>query len=141
MVCKPGASVADRTRAVVENVGNHIVKMLSEFSEKGLLGTDGSAEIDVAGGGSELNFLMQYVADVSGHTLHRLPAREAGARGAALAAWMSTHSQPHAHALNSDAPTKIFTSSNPERRKRYLMWQRMEQDVARNQIPASAEVE
>jgi glycerol kinase len=140
-VCKPGASTADRVRAVVENVGNHIVKMLSEFSDKGLLGATESAEIDVAGGGSELDYLMQYVADVSGHTLHRLPTREAGARGAALAAWMSMYSQPNAHGFNTASPTKTFSCSNPERRKRFLMWQRMEQDVVRNQIPASAEVE
>jgi len=140
-VCKPGASTADRVRAVVENVGNHIVKMLSEFSDKGLLGVGESAEIDVAGGGSELDYLMQYIADVSGYTLYRLPTREAGARGAALAAWMSLYSQPNAHAFNTASPTKTFTCSYPERRKRFLMWQRMEQDVVRNQIPASAEVE
>jgi glycerol kinase len=140
-VCKPGASVADRVRAVVENVGNHIVKMLGEFSDKGLLGEGASAEIDVAGGGSDLEYLMQYIADVSGHTLYRLPARDAGARGAALAAWMSTYAQPDAHAINNVPPTRVFRCENPERRKRYLMWQRMEQDVVRNQIPASAEVE
>jgi glycerol kinase len=140
-VCKPGATVADRVRAVVENVGNHIVKMLSEFSDKGLLGTQGPAEIDVAGGGSELDYLMQYVADVSGHTLYRLPTREAGARGAGLAAWMSTYSKPNADTFNNASPTKIFSCENPERRKRYLMWQRMEQDIMRTQIPSSAEVE
>ena len=141
-VCKPGAGVQDRARAVVENVGNIIVRMLEEFSEKKLLGDTFPAEIDVAGGGSELDYLLQYISDVSGHTLFRLPAREAGARGAALSAWMHLHGEFDVTALNSgDEPANTYRCQSPERRKRFLMWQKLEQDIINKRLPPQAEVE
>lgn len=141
MVCKPGASTKDRVRAVVENVGNLIVRMIEEMAEKGLLGEVFPTEIDVAGGGSELDFLMQYIADVSGQKLRRLAAREAGTRGAALAALMSIHCEIDIRSLNTEEPTQVFSCQSPERRRRYMMWQRMEQDVLKNTLPAHAEIE
>lgn len=141
MVCKPNATDADRARAIVENVGNLVVRMLEEFSEKELLGEKFPAEIDIAGGGSELEYLMQYVADVSGHTLRRLGAKEAGARGAALAAMISVRGKGEFRDYNTEAPERCFVCESPERRKRYLMWQRLEHDVLRNTLPAHAEIE
>lgn len=140
-VCKPGATEADRARAVVENVGNLIVRMLEEFGDKGLLGEGFPAEIDIAGGGSELDYLMQYIADVSGHVLHRMGEREASARGAALCAWMHTHNSSDISALNQEHSIKTYRCVNPERRRRYMMWQRMEFDVLNQSLPAHAEVE
>jgi glycerol kinase len=140
-VCRPGAQTMDRVRAVVENVGNLIVRVIEEFSDKGLLGEQFPAQIDLAGGASELDYLMQYIADVSGHTFHKLPAREAGARGAALAAIMSVSPRIDVGALNDVAPLKTYRCVDPDRRKRYLMWQRMEQDVLNKRLPAQAEVE
>jgi sugar (pentulose or hexulose) kinase len=78
-VCKKGATTQDRARAVVENVGNIIVRMLEEFAEPKLLAETYPAEIDVAGGGSELDYLCQYISDVSGHTLTRVALRAARA--------------------------------------------------------------
>lgn len=141
MVCKPGATIADRARAVVENVGNIIARMLEEFSDKGLLGEGSTAEIDVAGGGSELPYLMQYVSDVTGHTLHKYKEREAGARGAAIGAWMFEHPEERECPLSGNEVATVFRCENPERRKRYLMWQRLEQDVLRKSLPPSAEIE
>jgi glycerol kinase len=141
MVCRPGAAIADRARAIVENVGNLIVRVIDEMAEKGLLGDVFPAHLDLAGGGSELDYLVQYVADVSGHTFHRFATREAGARGAACAAWMSVHGQGTVHGFNTEQPIKVFSCQNPERRKRYLMWQRMEQDVFKNSLPPHAEIE
>jgi glycerol kinase len=140
-VCKSGAGTMDRVRAVVENVGNIVVRMLEEFAEKGLLGDRFPAQLDVAGGCSELEYLMQYVADVSGHTLHKLASREAGARGAALAAQISVDPSIDIRKLNDAAVAKIYQCQWPERRKRYLMWQRMEQDVLAKRLPAHAELE
>jgi glycerol kinase len=140
-VCKPGATEIDRVRAVVENVGNIIVRMLEEFAEKGLLGDCFPAQIDVAGGCSELDYLMQYIADVSGHTLHKLPSREAGARGAALAALISVDPSLDIRTLNDMPGTTTYQCQSPDRRKRYQMWQRMEQDVLSNRLPAHAEIE
>ena len=141
MVCKPNAEVCDRARAIVENVGNLLVRMLEEFSEKDLLGDRFPAEIDIAGGGSELDYLMQYVADVSGNTLRRLQTKEAGARGAALAAMVSARGKGEFRDYNTEEPERCFVCERPERRKRYLMWQRLERDVMHKTLPAHAEVE
>ena len=115
--------------------------MLEEFSEKELLGENFPAEIDIAGGGSELDYLMQYVADVSGHTLRRLQAKEAGARGVALAAMLSACGKGEFRDYNTEAPDRCFVCERPDRRKRYLMWQRLEHDVLHNALPPHAEVE
>jgi glycerol kinase len=140
-VCRPGATEADRARAVVENVGNLIVRMLEEFADKGLLGEPFPAELDIAGGGSELDYLMQYISDVSGHVLHRMSEREAGARGAALCAWMYRHQSTDIAGMNQDRPQKTYRCENPERRRRYMMWQRMECDVLQQTLPPHAEIE
>jgi glycerol kinase len=141
LVVKNGATDADRARAVVENVGNLIVRMLEEFADKGLLGDTFPAELDVAGGGSEIDYLIQYIADVSGHMFHRLKGRDASARGAALCAWMATAGRFYAHELNNEAPEKTYRCVSPERRQRYMLWQRMEQDVLNDALPAHAVVE
>lgn len=141
LVLKKGASDADRARAVVENVGNIIVRMLEEFADKGLLGDEFPAELDLAGGGSELDYLIQYIADVSGHTFHCLKARDATARGAALCAWMASMSRFHAYELNNEEPEKSYRCESPERRQRFLLWQRMEQDVLNNNLPSHATIE
>lgn len=140
-VCRPGATTADRVRAVVENVGNLVVRMIEECAEKGLFGERFPVEIDVAGGGSGSDYLMQYIADVSGHVLHRLDARDAGARGAAMTAWMSVYAQGDPQGIASQGSPTIFTCTQPERRKRYLAWMRMERDVLNRSLPAHAEVE
>lgn len=140
-VCKPEATTRDRVRAVVENVGNLIARVIEECAEKCLLGERFPAEIDVAGGGSDVEYLMQYVADITGHTLNRLVTREAGARGAALAALSSVHPNIDIRKLNRAEVLKTYRCIDPDRRKRYLMWQRMEQDVLNKRLPGHAEIE
>lgn len=139
LVARPEATIADRTRAIVENVGNLVIRMIEEFSDKGIL--ESSSEIFTAGGGSELDFLLRYISDVSGRTVHRLAMREATARGAAFAARASLlgFEEPY-----GPAPEEVVTTyqpTNPDRRRRYLQWQRLEQDVLNNRLPAHAEVE
>jgi glycerol kinase len=141
MVCREGASNEDRARAIVENVGNIIIRMIEEFSDKGLLPGSSASDIDVAGGGSELDYLLQYIADVSGHTLHRRGAKEAGARGAALCAWMQIHGKESAAHLNNDPDECTYRCSDPSRRTRYLKWQRLELDTRNGKLPPQAEVE
>jgi len=141
MVCKEGASNADRARAIVENVGNIIIRMIEEFADKGLLPGAASSEIDVAGGGSELDYLLQYIADVSGHTLHRRGAKEASARGAALCAWMQIYGKESAANLNNEPDECTYRSCDSSRRMRYLKWQRLELDIRNGTLPPQAEVE
>ena len=141
MFCKPGATTADKVRAVVENVGNLIVRMIEEFQDKGLLGPEKNNEIVVTGGGSELDYLLHYIADVSGRVLHRMPTREATARGAALSALIYSHDLPTTREFTKELPRKSYQPTNPERRRRYLMWQKMEQDLFNSALPSQAEVE
>lgn len=141
IVVKEGATDADRARAVVENVGNLVVRMLEEFSDKGLLGSSFPAEIEVSGGGSQVDYLLQYVADVSGHVLQRDAVHDATARGAALCAWGAALGTVDVQQLNSRNEGRTFRCEQPERRQRYLMWQRLEQDVLRGELPPGARVE
>ncbi len=141
MFCKPGATTADKVRAVVENVGNLIVRMIEEFQDKGLLGPQENHEIVVTGGGSELDYLLQYISDVCRRTLHRMPTREATARGAALSALVYANNLPTTRAFTKELARKSYSPNTPERRRRYLMWQKMEQDLFNNALPPNVEVE
>jgi glycerol kinase len=141
LFCKPGASIADKVRAIVENVGNLIVRMIEEFQDKGLLGPDENNEIVVTGGGSELDYLLQYISDVSGRTLHRMPTREATARGAALAALVYTEKLPSTRQFTKEPPRKTYQPEGPERRRRYMMWQKLEHDLFHGLVPSTVEVE
>jgi glycerol kinase len=141
MFCKTQATVADKVRAVVENVGNLVVRMIEEFQDKGLLGPDTHNELVVTGGGSELDYLLQYVSDVSSRVLHRMPTREATSRGAALAALIYAKGLPSTRAFTKEAPRKSYHPSQPTRRRRYLVWQKMEHDLFHGSLAPGAEVE
>lgn len=141
MVCKPGATQADRVRAIVENVGNLIVRMIEEFADKGVLGPDTTNELIVTGGGSELDYLLQYIADVSQRTLHRMKTREATARGAALSALMYATNSSDPRRFTQEEPAQTYRCDTPDRRRRYLMWQKMEQDLFHHALPPHAERE
>lgn len=141
LVCKPEATVADRVRALVENVGNLIVRLIEEFNDKGLLGPDLNNEIVVTGGGSELDYLLQYISDVSGRTLHRMPTREATARGAALAALTYVEKRSSTREFTAESPRRSYQPTNPKRRRRYMMWQKLEHDLLHGLLPSTVEVE
>lgn len=140
-VCKAGATQADRVRALVENVGNLIVRMIEEFADKGVLGPDTTNELIVTGGGAELDYLLQYIADVSQRTLRRMKTREATARGAALAALMHSTNVSDSRTFTQEEPAKTYRCDTPDRRRRYLMWQKMEQDLLHQSLPSHAELE
>ena len=73
--------------------------------------------------------------------LYSLDERDAGARGTAMAARMSVYSQGGPDGIVSQGSSSMFTCPQPERRKRYLAWLRMEQDVLKRTLPAHAEIE
>lgn len=139
--CKSGATTADKVRAIVENVGNLIVRMIEEFNDKGFLGPDENNEIVVTGGGSELDYLLQYISDVSGRTLHRMPTREATARGAALAALVYTENLSSTREFTNEPPRKSYHPAKSERRRRYLVWQKLEHDILHGRLPSTVDVE
>lgn len=139
MACKPGATVADRVRAVVENVGNLVVRMIEEFSEKGVLASTG--EVFVSGGGADLDFLLQYISDVSGRTLHRLHVREATAFGAARAARIGIEGTNLSISRPGEEISATYRATSPARRRRYLMWQKLEHDLLHKSLPPQVEIE
>jgi glycerol kinase len=141
LFCKPGATIADKVRAIVENVGNLIVRMIEDFNDKGLLGPAKNNELVVTGGGSELDYLLQYISDVSGRVLHRMPTREATARGAALAALVYTEKRTSTREFTQEPPRKSYHPTTPERRKRYLMWQKFEHDLLHGLLRGTVEIE
>jgi sugar (pentulose or hexulose) kinase len=141
-VCRTGAQLADRVRAVVENVGNLIVRMIEECHEKGLFGESFPIEIDLSGGGAASEYLTRYIADVSGHTLKRIvEARDVGAFGAACAAWSGVYPQGDLKNFVAEERVVTYSCQNPDRRKRYLAWLRMEQDTLKKSLPPHAEIE
>jgi sugar (pentulose or hexulose) kinase len=115
--------------------------MIEECEQKGLLGDSSPTRIAVTGGGSEVDYLLQYVADVSGQSLIKLQAREASARGAALAAIASSYPKLDLMTLNDSSAAREYRCDNPERRNRYLMWLKMERDALQGALPASVEIE
>jgi glycerol kinase len=141
LFCKPGATAADRVRAIVENVGNLIVRMIEEFQDKGLLGPEENKEIVVTGGGSELDYLLQYISDLTGRILHRMPTREATARGAALAALLYAEKRMSVRDFTQEPPRKSYQPTSPERRRRYLVWQKLEHDLLNGRVPSTVELE
>lgn len=141
LFCKPGATIADRVRAIVENVGNLIVRMMEEFRDKGLLGPGENNEIVVTGGGSELDYLLQYISDVSGRTLHRMRTREATARGAALTALVYAEKRSSTREFTKEPPRKSYHPTNTERCGRYIKWQKLEHDLFHGLVPDTVEVE
>jgi glycerol kinase len=143
MAARNGALVRDRVRAVVESIGNIVVRMLEQFAEKGLLGERYPAQIDLVGSVSSISYLSQYVADVSGHVVSCLGASDyLSARGAAFAAWHSVYpaSEVSRVVTSSRDRCEEYRCIEPERRRRYLAWVRLEQDLLRGSLPEWVEV-
>ena len=141
LITRPESTDADRARAVVENVGNLILRMFDELYEKGYFDKLECKEIDVAGGGSELTYLLQYLADCTGMTFNQLPQREATARGVALCARISAEGTFDIRPYNQSTPLRQFIPENPDRKRRYLMWQKLENDTLNDTLPPHAYIE
>jgi glycerol kinase len=140
-VSKPDATVADKARAIVENVGNLVIRMFEEMRDKGVFRELEGLHVNVAGGGSKLSYLLQYIADCTGVTFHPIGEREATARGAAVAAQRS-HSGKYKNGTSECQENSTpVTCVDRERKKRYLMWQRLEGDLLRDTLPSHAEIE
>jgi glycerol kinase len=113
---------AEFARAAVEHIGASIAANLLALKHSGVLPHD-LGSIVVSGGISDLNFLLQYIADVSGFELVRLSSREGGARGAAIAALAQMVGGRIT--LPRDRTTKIFSSHAAVSKQRYAEWCRL----------------
>jgi hypothetical protein len=54
---------------------------------------------------------------------------------------MHVTSEFDASSLNAEQPERTYRCERPERRKRFLMWQKLEQDILQKRLPPQAEVE
>lgn len=142
MAARGGALVRDRVRAVVESVGNIVVRMLEQFAEKSLLGERYPARIDLVARVSSLSYLLQYIADVSGHVVSYLGGSDyLSAKGAAFAAWHSVYPTSEVSRVATLVDGSIeYRCIEPERRRRYLAWVRLEQDLLRGALPGWVEL-
>jgi glycerol kinase len=131
---KPDADDGDRVRAVIENIGNHIVLMLEELHEKGLLEEAKKTAIEVSGGVSEGEYLLQYIADVSGYALRCRPENEATAIGAALASMFYTLDLTYVPTIHTKQAPAVFLPKDSTRRKGFLVWQRLRRDVLAGRV-------
>lgn len=140
LIAGPDADDSDVARAHLENVGNHIVKLLDQFEEYQLCFQGKNREVMVAGGGSECRYLLQYIADCIDATLLVLPSREATARGAALATLVRDDQGRDVSSMNSLTDAVRIVPCDKETRQRYLKWRRLEQDVLAGRVPPIAKV-
>lgn len=131
---KPDADDSDRVRAVTENIGNHIVLMLEELQAKGLLEEAKKTAIEVSGGVSAGEYLLQYIADVSGYTLRCRQENEATAIGAALASMFYTLDLTYVPTIHTEQAPRVFSPQDSTRRKGFLVWQRLRRDVLAGQV-------
>lgn len=135
-------NTADELCAWVENVGNHILSMFEQMEGSAVIFEDTLKPrvCLVAGGGSEVDYLLQYIADCGNIEFHRLSDKQATARGAALAALMAKIPKVSLSDLNKEVPSKVFKPIDPSRRRRFLGWQRLEREVLAGTIPQRARV-
>lgn len=84
--CMPGwkeACADSICLALTESLGSFICRNILDFKDEGLINPEADI-IRVTGGVASLDYLLQYIADVSGFTLERIAGQESGARMAAL---------------------------------------------------------
>lgn len=117
---------ADFARAAIEHIGASIASNLLTLKQAGVLPEELSS-IVVSGGISDLNFLLQYISDVSGFELVRLSSREGGARGAAIAALAQMVGGKVT--LPRDRTTKVFSPHASVSNQRYAEWRRLREQA------------
>jgi glycerol kinase len=128
--CLASAPINERSpefaKAAIEHIGfsiaNHIIGMRKS---PGLL--DGLTSIVVSGGLSDLNYLMQFIADVSEVELVRLSSREGGARGAAIAALTQTLGGKIS--LPRDRAVRTFTPHPHKHSQRLNTWKKLREQA------------
>lgn len=120
-------------RALIENIGNFVAQDIEEMLALGVL-TREHQPIPVSGGLSDLDFLMQYIADVSGVELARLGSREASARGAAIASMQSFQRTFSRVALPRPQISRTFRRENEEARMRFQQWRALRERAATEDV-------
>lgn len=121
-------------RALIENIGNFIAQNIQTLSQAGIL-TREHFPLAVAGGLSDLDYLMQYIADVSGVELSRLSSREATARGAALASMYSVNKAKNRTSIPRHPEKRLFKPTQSSAKERFARWRDLRQQVTHGEVP------
>lgn len=108
-------------RAVIENLGNFLAYNMLQLQRVDLV-VPAQGPIALSGGLSDLDYLMQYIADVTGMTLARLGSRESAARGAAIAALQHYAKGKVKPVLPKDQERRAFAPKDTTARARYQKW-------------------
>ena len=119
-------------RALVENIGNFIAQNILTLSESGIF-TARHSPLAVAGGLSDLDFLMQYISDISGVELSRLSSREATARGAAIASMYAHNKSKNRGALPRHPEKRLFKPQTSGAAQRFARWRDLREQVSRGE--------
>ncbi|MBX7143107.1 MAG: hypothetical protein K1X79_01515 [Oligoflexia bacterium] len=115
-------------RAVLENIGNFLAQNMLALQQAEII-PPGQGSIAVSGGLSDLDYLMQYISDVTGFNLVRLGSREAAARGAAIAALQHYLKGRGKLPLPRDQERRIFAPQDPKPRARYEAWMAIQEQA------------
>ncbi len=129
------SEAAPMVRGLVENIGNFVSQNIVDLIRKGILRPE-HRPLVVSGGLSDLDFLMQHIADTSGVELTRLASREASARGAAIAAMHSASRSRARGAFPRSRESKLFKPSVSTANERFGRWQRLREQVLAGEAPA-----
>ncbi|MBN8550312.1 MAG: hypothetical protein J0M12_13425 [Deltaproteobacteria bacterium] len=121
-------------RALIENMGNFIAQSILLLSETGIL-TPQHYPLAVSGGLSDLDFLMQHIADVSGVELSRLSSREATARGAAIASMYSWNKGKPRGMVPRHPEKRLFKPQVSKARERFAVWRDLREQASRGEVP------
>lgn len=97
----------DFVRAVVENLAGFVIQNVIDLQRLKVLPAHG-VKIAVTGGISEIDYLLQYIADCADVEVVRFGSRESTARGAALAAMISRGKIEDPRSCNHEAPAATF---------------------------------
>jgi glycerol kinase len=140
VITKGEVSANAELRGYVDNVGNFILEMIEQLEAYRLIFTAGSRELNVSGGGSDVSYLLQYIADCANVTVRKFDDREATARGAALLSLARGDDIDDLVAMNSHRSMQSFEPKHIERREKYLKWKKLRSEILAGRIPPMAKV-
>jgi glycerol kinase len=127
-VCTEGFIRANddiRARVLLENLGNFLLEDLQNLQQAGCL-EQNQLPIPVSGGGSQSNYLLQYLADCSGYSFARVTLADFTACGAAVAAALQTGVSIHP---NIECEQIFHPADEQRKRYRFEPWRRMKKQI------------
>jgi glycerol kinase len=129
------ASRAAKVRAALESLGGFISNSLLMLASERLLRRD-KQRILVSGGISNCDYLLQFIADVTGFELIRKKEQHSSARGAAIAAMISKGAATFPLSLNLPTSVEIFSPKNSPSLERFKAWKVISDDILHDRLLA-----